>query len=232
MGYRKRLVFADPGTDGPSASIALLAQVVSERRQLLSEFEWVEHPIESGEPSDGMRFELVGSQEPLKRSGGHIVALDHLRSLAFLGGKLANWLEEVHVQPLLLVELLHQRERGLRAVSAVADGLPNRGPVPLLHKGLVILAVGSAPGKSETLLLAVPNEHLVDELRAIVGVELAELHGHEQSDAMDGPAHPRHGLGPDGPALGPARQHVDDRQGVQKVATGVLSAMLHEIGLD
>jgi len=45
------------------------------------------------------------------------------------------------------------------------------GPVLLLDMGVVVLLVGPPPGELDLLGLAVVPEMLVDELRAIVGVD-------------------------------------------------------------
>lgn len=79
------------------------------------------------------------------------------------------------------VQLLldHPRERaqgpvrGLAFVAVVADDAPHRDPVRLLHPRLVILAVAAATGEPHAALAAPGHNRVVDELRAVVGVQRA-----------------------------------------------------------
>ena len=142
----------------------MLPELVSEKGDLLSQLNGIEQGIERLElPGRGL-VELAGRHQTLKSGGGPIIALDHSGSMAFFRDEFSNRLEEVHQEPLLLIELLQSSVGLPGAIAVVANRISDRGPVPLFNKGLVVLAIRAAASEADPLILAVANDELVDEL--------------------------------------------------------------------
>ncbi len=60
------------------------------------------------------------------------------------------------------------------------------GPVLLLDMGVVVLLVGPAPGEADLPRVAVAIEMMVDELAAVVGVDVQDLEGQNLAHLGEG----------------------------------------------
>src|SRR5207247_1779881 len=98
--------------------------------------------------------------------------------------------EEVHLQPLQFVQALQGLESLLRGVAVVADDTADGEPVALLYVGLVVLLVPAAAAEADAVLAAPTLQAVVDELRAVVRVQLAQSEGHRHGGAVERSPYP------------------------------------------
>src|SRR3989449_1016736 len=149
-----------------------------------------------------------------------------------ISDQLAHGAEEVELQAEQPVEPLQDRERRARAVPVVADQAAHGQPVALLDPGLVVLAVGPAPGEAQPPAAAPREDELVEELAAIVTMPLAQREGEPGAEVLQPIADMVIVQPPQGLQFGPAGGHVDGDEGGEVKARGGLAAMQDEIPLD
>jgi len=118
------------------------------------------------------------------------------------------------------------------AIALVAYLTADAEPVLLLDVGLVVLAVTSAAGEGDLLPQAPGHEDVVDELRAVIGMEGLQGKGEAPADEVYGCpysllAHPPHRL-----ELRPAASDVYSRQGRKEEALSTVAAMEDEVSLE
>jgi hypothetical protein len=138
---------------------------------LAQEFGWIESAVQLTQALLGLVGHLGRIQNSLVRSLGPIMVFRDLGPVALLLDEHHDWLEEVEVEPQGHVEGMEGGTGGRALIAVIADHLPHGGPVLLLDVGLVVFLVGSTTRGGDALLLAVALEVVVDELRAVVGVQ-------------------------------------------------------------
>jgi transposase len=120
-------------------------------------------PLLGGEPA--------GGEHPLVRGLGRIVALEDLAPDPPFAEQLTDGAEEVVLEPEQGVKALEDRPGGAGGVAVVADEATHEEAVTLLDPGLVVLAIGPAPGETDPVVPAPAQQAGVDELAAIVEYE-------------------------------------------------------------
>jgi len=172
-------------------------------------------------------FDLLGigagqADEPIERGARLIVAANLARSLAFGPDELDRRLEQVHVEPQLVsIEIVHRLGGFRRLIAVPADELADVGPVLLLDMGVVVLLVRPTPGEADLPRVAVAEEMMVDELAAVVGVDIEDLEGQDLAHLREGLDDPALALPQDGPGLDPGRSDVGQ---VERVGEEPLAA--------
>src|SRR5438552_285540 len=135
-----------------------------------------------------------------------IVAAALARPDAFLAEELDRGQEQILEETeLVTVEVVERRDRARRVVAVVAHELADMGPVLLLNVSVVVFLVGPPPRELDRLRLAVAIQVVVDELRAIVGVDALQAKREGLADVLQAswtPTSPRPGTrrGPAPPA--------------------------------
>ena len=89
-------------------------------------------------------------------------------SLPGLGEQLHRWLEEVHVQPHIIIKSFQALIRRFRGISVIPHQTAHYIPILLLYIAAIVLFVGTRPGKGNLLLAAVGIEALVNEFAAVI----------------------------------------------------------------
>src|SRR6202162_6391211 len=127
-------------------------------------------------------------EHTVQRRAGRIVAAPDAGAHPFLAEQLHRGQEQVLEESQLAA--VEGVDRGLRAwgvVAHVAEELADVGSVFLLDVGVVVFLVGPAAGELDLLGLAVVPEMLVDELRAVVGVDAPQGKGQGLAELREGP---------------------------------------------
>ena len=97
--------------------------------------------------------------------------------------------------------------------------------------GIVVFLVGPPPCELDLLRLAVVVQVLVDELRAIVGVDAPERKGQGLAELGEGRLDRALALAEHGGGLDPGGVDVGEVEGVHELALAQAAAMRHEIDL-
>ena len=95
--------------------------------------------------------------------------------------------------PLVGIEAVHQCHQFRMPEAIMAEELPHMRPVLLLAMRVVVLAVGPAarPGQLDPPPVEVPVQRPVEELGAVVGVEVFHRVGHDRFEFPQLYRHPR-----------------------------------------
>jgi len=137
-------------------------------------------------------------------------------------------LEESELVP---IEIVERGPRGRRVVADVTHELGDVGPVLLLDVGVIVLLVGPAPRELDRLRLAVAVEMIVDELRAIVGIDPAQAKGQRPPDLVQGRFDAGFAAAEDRPGLDPGGVDVGGIEGMAKLPVRPMPRMRHQIQL-
>src|SRR3990170_1310981 len=170
-------------------------------------------------------------EEPLVRSPGRIVALAHAGPIPLLAGKLAYGSQKVELQADERVQAPEGGEGSPGAVAVVANAAAHGQPVSLFDVGLVVLLVAAASRKAHSSPLAPVVKRVVDELTAVVCVQLAEGHWQTPRCFFYSSTHAAHPDAPDGLDFRPARRYVHHSQRRQEKPIQALTAVQHEVRL-
>src|SRR3990170_1992012 len=171
-------------------------------------------------------------EEPLVRSPGRIVALAHAGSIPLLAGKLAYGSQKVELQADERVQAPEGGEGSPGAVAVVANAAAHGQPVSLFDVGLVVLLVAAASRKAHSSPLAPVVKRVVDELTAVVCVQLAEGHWQTPRCFFYSSTHAAHPDAPDGLDFRPARRYVHHSQRRRKNPIQALTAVQNKVRLD
>ena len=94
---------------------------------------------------------------------------------AVFGAQLHGGLEQVHHEPQFVgVQVVHDGEEFGRVVALPSEDLADMGPVLRFDGGIVVFFVGPAAGELKAAFLAVAVQVVIDEFRAIVGVDVLQ----------------------------------------------------------
>src|SRR3990170_357632 len=170
-------------------------------------------------------------EEPLVRSPGRIVALAHAGPIPLLAGKLAYGSQKVELQADERVQAPEGGEGSPGAVAVVANAAAHGQPVSLFDVGLVVLLVAAASRKAHSSPLAPVVKRVVDELTAVVCVQLAEGHWQTPRCFFYSSTHTAHPDAPDGLDFRPARRYVHHSQRRQEKPIQALTAVQHQVRL-
>src|SRR6516162_2928783 len=105
------------------------------------------------------------------------------------------------------------------------------GPVLLLDVGVVVLLVRAAAGELNLLRLAVVPQVLIDELRAVVGVDAAQAEGQRLPELLQGGLDRGLALAEDGGGLHPRGVDVGQVEGVHELAVAPATRVGDEVDL-
>jgi len=145
-----------------------------------------------------------------------------------------NGVEEVVQEPHAVVDLIEQVGLGDGVQPGEADVAADEGAVLLLDEGVVILAerAGAGKGQAGNRLLPVGEQEAIEELVAIIRMQLDD--GERQAGQDAGKAILHDGVAPpqDGHPLAPAGSNVDQLQGVDVLAVGAISAVMNQIDFE
>jgi len=125
-------------------------------------------------------------KEPLEGGLGFVIGFVDHASVAGFRSHLHDRLEEVGVEPKMLVELVEEGELLIVVVAVIADGLADDGVVFLFDIAAVVLAVGAAAGEGDLEILAEAQQLGIDELAAIIRVEAEQGEGQVVFNALEG----------------------------------------------
>src|SRR5262249_44990078 len=100
-----------------------------------------------------------------------------------------------------------------------------------LDPGLVVLAIGPAPGEADAVALTPAKQAGVDEFAAIVTVPLAQGERQALGDGLDPAGDPLLVQAPDRLQVGPGGGHVDRDERGAILSRGGLPAMQDEVAL-
>src|SRR5437899_250115 len=179
----------------------------------------------------GAAVDLAGGAEALVRRLGAVVDAVDAGALARLGDELLHRLEEVHVQAGELVDVGELRIGSLGGEAIIAHELPDDGAVLLLDVGAVVLFPSAAAGEGHPVAATPIVEAVVDELRAVGGVEADEWHRQPLPHVMDGAADALLALPPDRFELHPRRGDVHGAEGAEVEALCRAATVGHQIDL-
>lgn len=119
----------------------------------------------------------------------------------------------------------------LRCEPVVAHVAAHGEPVALLDVGLVVLAVAAATGEGDLFSPSPLDEGVVDELRAVVGVQALEREREPSTDMVHGGAYPLLAPAPDRLQLRPAGSDIDGAERGEVEALGTFATVQDEVGL-
>src|SRR3990172_678690 len=146
-----------------------------------------------GFPQGSQLMHLVGSEHPFGTQAierGLSLVIDPFGAQRIVGGDFLfqahHRLEEVVVQPELVIELVEQIGLRHRIQALVTDVSPHQAEVVLFHKAVIVLLKGAAAGEFHSLELALQEfeQESVEKLAAIVWVELHERERKAAEDAL------------------------------------------------
>lgn len=120
-------------------------------------------------------FERIGlraSRHPLKGGLWLVIAAFELGTDARLTDQLHGRQEEVlEGSQFVSVKIIHRLVGRKRVIAQVAEDFAYMGPVFLFDMGVVVFFVGTSSGELDFFLIAERFEMIVDELRAVVGID-------------------------------------------------------------
>src|ERR1700730_2928775 len=140
--------------------------------EIPAQLEGVETMVEAVECVPLLGGEDARGAEALVRRLGAVIDAVDAGALASLGQEFLHGLEEVHVQAGEAADAGELRIGGPGGEAIIADELPDHRAVLLLDVGVVVLFPGAAVGEGDPLALTPGVERVVDELRAVVAVDL------------------------------------------------------------
>ena len=146
-----------------------------------------------------------------------------------------RWLEVVgELTPFLGIQVIHQRHQFRVPEAVVPEELPHRRPVLLLAVRVVVLPISPAarPGQLHRPPRQMPVQRPVEELAAVVGVEVFHRIGHDRFQCLQLHQHGVGALVPDGAVLRPPAEQLGKRKGIDIIPLGAVIAMRHGIRLD
>jgi len=103
-------------------------------------------------------------EDTLVGCSGLVIAACHSGTAAHLFFEFHDGLEEVGVEAETSVERVQELKLLGRIVAVIPHGATDDGIVFLFDKAVVVLAIGTASGEGNLLLLAVAQEVVVDKL--------------------------------------------------------------------
>src|SRR6266478_4290365 len=113
-------------------------------------------------------------------------------------------MEEVGVEPKMGVELGEQSQLVIIVVAVIADGPTDDGVVFLFNVAAIVLAEGTAAGKGDSFSLTIPEQFIVNELTAVIGVNAQQREGDIGPDLLESPKHMVLGFVPHSTCFGPS----------------------------
>jgi len=131
----------------------------------------VEAPVLGAERVLDRLIDLGMGEHTLIGSLGRVVVAGDAAAGAEFLFELHHGLEEVGVEPEASIERMQEPELRWRIVAVVAHGAADDGEVFLFDEAVIVLAIGTASGEGDPLLVTVAGEFVVDELCAVVGVQ-------------------------------------------------------------
>jgi len=182
----------------------------------------------------------VGLAEAVERDAGVVIAPPGAGGVVLGGGKeylvhqVHDGPEEVVVEPHLVVEVV-EGEGLLDGVQPfMAQESADEGGVLLLDVGVVVFVEGAAAGEVDMRGLFFPEaqEMVVEELAAVVGVDLQEREGEAGQDLTEAVLHDAVAAAQDGDPFAPAGGDVDHLGGADILAGGVRAAVVDEVDLE
>ena len=106
----------------------------------------------------------------VRRSGGIILLFD-LAADSLLSHELELWLAEVYIAVQEAIEGCQSAADKSAFIPVAPDDLAQHTLVLLLHVSMIVLLVLAGACDSEVFVCAVAQQDVIDELRAIVGVD-------------------------------------------------------------
>lgn len=136
--------------------------------ELPSQIYEIEHDVRFSKCRLALLREILTCQHSGVRCLRFVIDSLNLTPLAHLLFELHHRYEEVDVVVHGGVETIEQVQLFGGIVAVVANCTPDNGPVLLLDVGVVILLARPSAGERDLFAVAVPQELVVDELRAVI----------------------------------------------------------------
>src|SRR5437870_13208346 len=105
--------------------------------------------------------------QPLIRGLGRVISLLHLTAISFLAFEFHHRLKVVGVESQVTIEFVDQSQLLSSHQSLIADVPSHNRVVLLLHKTVVILAIGPRPPEGDAFMLTILEQVIMDELRTM-----------------------------------------------------------------
>ena len=182
-------------------------------------------------PVVGVDHVREGPLESVQWRGGPVVALGHTGTLSGLGDQLLLGQEQVHLLGDQRPELVQQREFAGGVVAVVADAAAHDRPVLLLDMGLVVGMGRPAAGERDLARVAPSQQVVVDELRAVVGMDPGDVEREPETELVQSLGDDPLALGPDGDRFSPAGGDIGRVKAVVELAVVVPALVADQVDL-
>lgn len=119
----------------------------------------------------------------------------------------------------------------LSAISQIAHCPPDHRTVLLFNETIIVIPVASRAGKGDLRFSTEPQEMVIDEFTAVIGVYTEQIEGQLLGDRLKGLGHSHLGLIPDGMGLCPARIDIGDVQSLDVIPSAIATIMSYQADL-
>ena len=113
--------------------------------------------------------------------------------------------------------------------AVIADHLPDNRSIFLFNKALIIFQIRASARERNVFLLAIDDQHLIDEFSTVIAIDPQDREGEERARALEGSEDRLLAPVQEGETFRPASRHVGERQGVQVAALYVGATMSHQV---
>jgi hypothetical protein len=113
--------------------------------------------------------------------------------------------------------------------AVIAHHLAHNRAIFLLDKTLIILQRWTTPRERQVFLFAMGDQHFIDELPTVVGIDPQDRKGEERPRSLKGSEDRLLAPMQEGQAFRPPSRHIGERQGVQVAALDVGATMGHQV---
>src|ERR1700693_2275265 len=113
--------------------------------------------------------------------------------------------------------------------TIITDYLAHNGSIFLFYKTLVIFQIWASPCERDLFLFAIGDQHFIDELSSVVGINPQNGKGEERACALEGSQDRLLAPMQEGQAFGPSRGYIGERQRVQVTPLDIGATMGHQV---
>jgi len=113
--------------------------------------------------------------------------------------------------------------------AIIADHLAYNRAILLLHKALIVFQVRASPRERQVCLFAIADQHFIDELSSVVGIDSQNRKREERACALEGHQQRLLAAMHEGQTFRPAGCYVGERQREQVAVLDVGATMSYQV---